>query len=76
MIKMSLSIVVAGMLLSGCVGTIADAGNATQSTAVAKASSDTNATSPSLQNQAIDKAVEIADEHTDGKASIAKELLK
>lgn len=43
-------------------------------TTVVEESNTTN--DVSLKEMAVDKAVEVADEHTDGKASVVKELIK
>ena len=51
--------------------------NDTKNTLISDVNSTVSVAPPqsSLKDEAIDKAVEIADEHTDGKASVVKEML-
>ena len=87
MIKRVLSTVVVAMIFTGCVGTVVAKNDVkergTKEVQNAKPiENDSNRTkniennTTSLKNQAIKKAVEVADGYTDGKASMIKGMLK
>jgi len=83
MIKTILSTFIVALIFTGCVGTVV-ANNQTKESSVRNAKpqeADKNNTkidnnTTSLKEIAIDKAVEVADVYTDGKASVLKSLIK